>query len=151
MTNKITNALLILAVGGLMLASAAAQTTTTTTPAAPAASTPAPAPAPATNGPTKSVTSGPGVYDNGHPRINQVDQRQQNQQQRISNDIKDGKMTPAQAAQVEKQEAKIENHEKADIAKDGGTHVTKAQQKQLNRQEKRASRQIYKDKQSNKK
>ena len=153
MTNKITNALLILAVGGLMLASAAAQTTTTTTPAAPApaASTPAPAPAPATNGPTKSVTSGPGVYDKGHPRINQVDRRQQNQQQRISNDIKDGKMTPAQAAQVEKQDARIENQEKADIAKNGGTHLTKAQQRQINREQNRTSKKILKDQKSNKK
>jgi hypothetical protein len=139
MTNKLTNSLLVLAVGGLMFASAAAQTTTQ----APAANTPGPAG-------TNNVNSGPGVDDKGHPRINQVDNRQQNQQNRISNDIKDGKMTPAQAAQVEKQDARIENQEKADIAKDGGRHITKAQQRQLNREQTRVSRKINKDQKANK-
>jgi hypothetical protein len=143
MTKKIINSLLVLAVGGLMLGSAAAQTTT---PAAPAPPSTAPGPA----GPN-DVNSGPGVNDPGHPRINQTDQRQQNQQNRVANDIQDGKMTPGQAAHVEKQDARIENQEKADIAKDGGRHITKAQQRQLNREQNRVNHKILKDQQSNKK
>ena len=58
MNNKFTNSLLILAVGGLMLAgSASAQTSTTTSGA------------------------GPGVVDPGHPRVNEVNRREENQQQ----------------------------------------------------------------------
>jgi len=147
MTNKLTNSLLVLAVGGLMFASAAAQTTTPAAPGtipAPSAVTPSGQLRP------DNVNSGPGVDDKGHPRINQLDNRQQNQQNRISNDIKDGKMTPAQAAQVEKQDARIENQEKADIAKDGGRHITKAQQKQINREQTRVSRKINKDQKANK-
>jgi hypothetical protein len=139
MTNKITNSLLVLVVGGLMIGSAAAQTTT-----------PAPAAPPPVPVGTNNVNSGPGVQDQGHPRINQVDNRQQNQQNRVANDIQDGKMTPAQAAQVEKSDARIENQEKADIAKDGGRHITKAQQRQLNREQTRVSRKINKDQKSNK-
>jgi uncharacterized lipoprotein YajG len=146
MTNKLTNSLLVLAVGGLMFASAAAQTTTQAAPG----TSPAPPVATQTPAQTNNVNSGPGVDDKGHPRINQVDNRQQNQQNRISNDIKDGKMTPAQAAQVEKQDARIENQEKADIAKDGGRHITKAQQRQLNREQTRVSRKINKDQKANK-
>jgi hypothetical protein len=126
-----------------MSASAAAQTTTSPAPG----TNPAP---PAATAPSGAVNSGPGVNDPGHPRINQLDKRQQNQQNRISNDIKDGKMTPAQAAQVEKQDARIENQEKADIAKDGGRHITKAQQRQLNREQTRVSRKINRDQKANK-
>ncbi|HEY4813177.1 MAG TPA: hypothetical protein VIH58_00800 [Chthoniobacterales bacterium] len=146
MTNKLTNSLLVVAVGGLMFASAAAQTTTQANPG----TTPPPASSP--SGPTgaNNVNSGPGVDDQGHPRINQLDNRQQNQQNRVSNDIKDGKMTPGQAAQVEKQDARIENQEKADIAKDGGRHITKAQQRQINREQTRVSRKINKDQKANK-
>ena len=130
-----------------MLASAAAQTTNTTTPApGPAASTPAQPAAPATNGPAKSVASGPGVWDKGHPRIDQVDRREQNQQNRIANGLKNGTMTAQQAAHVEKQEAKIQNQEKRDIAKNGGTHLTWQQKQQLNREQNHVSNKIHKDK-----
>ena len=37
------------------------------------------------------------------------------------------------------------------LLKNGGTHLTKAQQRQLNREQNRVSHKIYKDKQSNKK
>jgi hypothetical protein len=132
-----------------MLASATAQTTNTTT-QAPVAPTTGSAPTPAGTGQSgaQSVASGPGVYDKGHPRIDQTDRRQQRQQNRIANGLKNGTMTPAQAAQVEKRDARIENQEKTDIAKNGGTHLTKAQQQQINREQNRTSRQIYKDKHS---
>jgi hypothetical protein len=54
-----------------------------------------------------STTSGagPGVVDPGHPRVNQVNGREENQQQRIGNGIKSGKLNSQQAANLEKRES----------------------------------------------
>jgi len=124
MNNKFSNSLLILAVGGLMAAgSAAAQT------------------ANVTSGP------GPGVVDPGHPRVNQVNHREQNQQRRIGNGIKSGKLNSQQAAHLEKREASVQNREQKDMAQHNG-HLTKAEQKGINRQQNRISKTIYKDKHS---
>jgi len=122
MTNKIINSLLVLAVGGLMLTgSAVAQTANTTSGA------------------------GPGVVDPGHPRVNEVNQREENQQQRIANGIKNGSLSSQQAANLEKREASVQKQEQADMAKHNG-HLTKVEQRQLNRRENRISKSIYKDK-----
>jgi hypothetical protein len=125
MINKITKSLLILAVGGLMVVGvASAQTQDSNTSGA-----------------------GPGQYDPNHPRVNEVNNREQNQQDRIANGVKNGTMTPGQAAHVEKQEQHIENQEKADMAAHNG-HLTKREQKQLNREQNHTSKEIYKDKHS---
>ena len=121
MNNKFTNSLLILAVGGLMLAgSASAQTSTTS-------------------------GAGPGVVDPGHPRVNQVNGREENQQQRIGNGIKSGNLNSKQASNLEKRETSVQNREQKDMAKNNG-HLTKAEQKGINRQQNRISKSIYKDK-----
>lgn len=126
MNNKFTKSLITLAVGGLMLAgSASAQTSTTTSGA------------------------GPGVVDPGHPRVNQVNRREENQQQRIGNGIKSGKLNAQQASNLEKREANVQNREKKDMAKNNG-HLTKAEQNGINRQQNRISRSIAKDKAENK-
>jgi hypothetical protein len=124
MLNKIAKSLSILAVGGLILVGAAAAQTQSNTSGA-----------------------GPGVDDPGHPRVNEVNQREQNQQDRIANGLKNGTMTPGQAAHVEKQEQHIENQEKRDMAKNNG-HLTKAEQKQLNKEQNKTSKEIYRDKHS---
>jgi hypothetical protein len=122
MINKIANSLLVLAVGGLMLAgSAAAQTNSNTSGA------------------------GAGVDDPNHPRVNQINQREQNQQNRIANGIKNDKLTPGQAARLEKGQQRLVNNEKKDMAANKG-HLTKKDQRQLNREANRQSRKIYKDK-----
>src|SRR5579863_7988995 len=95
--NKLTNSLLVLAVGGLMFAgSAAAQTTTSTSGA------------------------GPGVVDPGHPRVNEVNGREGNQQQRIANGIQNGTLNSKQTANLENRETALQNKEQADMAKNGG-------------------------------
>jgi hypothetical protein len=120
MTN-ITKSLLVLAVGGLMaIGSAAAQQSNTS-------------------------GAGAGVNDPNHPRVNQVNQREQNQQNRIANGIKNDKLTPGQAANLEKGQQRLQNNEKKDMAKDNG-HLTKQNQKQLNKEANRQSAKIYKDK-----
>jgi len=122
MNNIFTKSLLTLAVGGLMIAgSAAAQTSTTTSGA------------------------GPGVVDPGHPRVNQVNRREGNQQQRIGNGIKSGKLNSQQATNLEKRETSVQNREKKDMSEHNG-HLTKAEQNGINRQQNRVSKSIYKDK-----
>jgi hypothetical protein len=124
--NKLTNSLLVLAVGGLMFAgSAAAQTATTT------------------------AGAGPGVVDPGHPRVNQVNNRETRQQQRIANGISKGTVNSKEASNLEKRETVLQNQEQKDMAKHNG-HLTKAEQAHLNQRENRISKSIYKDKHNNK-
>jgi hypothetical protein len=121
MSNRITQFLSILAVGGLMfVGSAAAQ---------------------------NSNTSGAGAdkVDPGHPRVNQVNGRETNQQNRIANGVKNGKLTPGQTAHLEKGEQSLQNNEKKDMAKDNG-HLTKANQHQLNKEANHMSKRIADDK-----
>jgi len=94
-----------------------------------------------------STTSGagPGVVDPGHPRVNQVNGREENQQQRIGNGVKSGKLSSQQTANLEKRETSVQNREQKDMAKNNG-HLTKAEQKGINRQQNRISKSIYKDK-----
>jgi hypothetical protein len=125
MNNTFTKSLLVLAVGGLMITgSASAQTSTTS-------------------------GAGPGVVDPGHPRVNQVNGREENQQQRIGNGVKNGTLTSKQTANLENRENNVQNREKADMAKNNG-HLTKAEQNGINRQQNRISNSIAKDKASNK-
>jgi len=117
---KITHSLLVLAVGGLMVTgSAIAQTTTS--------------------------GAGPGVVDPGHPRVNEVNQREQNQQKRIANGVKSGQLTAGETRRLERGEQRLQNNEKKDMAKDNG-HLTKQDQRQLNREANHMSKRIYKDK-----
>ena len=121
MINQISKSLLILAVGGLMFTgSAIAQTTTTS-------------------------GAGPGVVDPGRPRVNQVNGRETNQQNRIANGVKNGSLSPKQTSNLENREASVQNREKKDMAAHNG-HLTKAEQNGINRQQNRISKSIYKDK-----
>ena len=122
--DKITNSLLVLAAGGLMLlGSAAAQ--------------------------TDNSKAGPGAVDPGHPRVNQVNRRQTRQQKRIAQGVKNGSLNPKETARLEKREAGVQRQEQRDMAKHNG-HLTKAEQHQLNRRENRISRTISKDKHKHK-
>ena len=125
---KTTKSLLVLAVGGLLFAgSAAAQTAASNT----------------------SSGAGPGAVDPGHPRVNQVNRRQGKQQQRIANGIQNGSLNPKEAAHLVKREASVQKREQADMAKHNG-HLTKAEQKGINRQQHRISRSIARDKHNDK-
>jgi hypothetical protein len=89
--------------------------------------------------------AGAGVVDPDHPRVNQVNQREQNQQDRIANGVKNDKLTPGQTANLEKGEQRLQNNQKKDMAADNG-HLTKTDQKQLNKEANHMSNKIYKDK-----
>lgn len=80
-----------------------------------------------------------------HPRVNEVNQRLDNQQARINQGLANGTMTGKQAARDEAHDANIAKRESADEAKHNG-HLTKGEQNRLNRSENKNSRRIYKQK-----
>jgi len=92
------------------------------------------------------------IYDDKHNATKQtadpnseVGQRAQNQQDRIAQGVKDGQLTAGETARLEKSETKINNEMRNDRAADGGK-LTPAEKTQINRQQNRESRQIYKAK-----
>lgn len=91
---------------------------------------------------TNTSGAGPGKDDPGHPRVNEVNQRQQNQQDRIANGEKSGALTPHESAKLERQQGRIDRSEKRDMAEHNG-HLTKGEQSNLNRRQNRASANIY--------
>jgi hypothetical protein len=122
MKSKIGSLLLVVAMGGMMLVgSAAAQ---------------------------QGSGAGPGAVDLGHPRVNQVNRREARQHRRIANGVRNDTLTPRQTARLEHREAHLQRVERADIAKHNG-HLTKQEQRNLNRRENRISRSIARDKAKN--
>jgi hypothetical protein len=59
--------------------------------------------------------------------------------------VKSGKLTPHQAKQLHREDHAIRGQERADAAAHGG-HITKPEQRQLDREENRSSRRIYNEK-----
>ena len=120
MFNKIRHSLFVLAAASLLLmGSAAAQNNT--------------------------AGAGPGVVDPGHPRVNQVNRREQRQQNRIGNGVKSGQLTPGETRRLERGEQRLQHNEKKDMAKDNG-HLTKQDQRQLNHEANHMSKRIAADK-----
>lgn len=81
----------------------------------------------------------------GHPRVNEVNNRLDNQQNRIDKGVANGTMSQKQAARDETHDANIARRESVDEAKHNG-HLTKAEQNHLNHAENRDSSHIYKQK-----
>jgi hypothetical protein len=74
-----------------------------------------------------------------------IEQRKENQQDRIANGVKSGQLTAGETANLEKKEAAINKETAADRAANGGK-LTGAEKAQINRQQNRMSKQIYQDK-----
>ncbi len=70
--------------------------------------------------------------DPGHPRVNEVDTRIDNQEQRVQSQAAEGKITSAQAARDDAKLTREQDSTNADIAKNGG-HLTKGEDKNLNK------------------
>jgi hypothetical protein len=91
------------------------------------------------------------IYDDKHNDAvqhygdNEAGQRRYNQQQRISNGIGSGEMTPAEAAKSEHREQNITQSIVGDRAANGG-HLTSAERSNINRRQNGAGRQIYREK-----
>lgn len=78
----------------------------------------------------------------GHPRVNEVNQRVDNQQARTEKGLDNGTITGKQAARDESHDANIAQRASVDEAKHNG-HLTRAETARLNRSENRNSRRIH--------
>jgi hypothetical protein len=56
----------------------------------------------------------------GHPRVNEVDHRLENQQNRINAGVAKGQISPRQAVRDERRDARVERQLSRDEAKHGG-------------------------------
>src|SRR5579883_1436773 len=76
------------------------------------------------------------------PRVREVNHRLQNQHNRVEQGEKNGTLTQKQANHIEREKRRM-------MAQDGG-HLTKQDQRRLNRQENRVSNEINRDEAGNK-
>ena len=74
-----------------------------------------------------------------------VQERKENQQDRIANGVKSGQLTAGETANLETKEAAINGETKADRAANGGK-LTAAEKAKINGQQNKLSKQIYADK-----
>lgn len=84
----------------------------------------------------------PQVTDPGHPRVNEVQQRIDNQESRVDRGISDGQIDAKQAAHDDSKLAREQHSLNQDEAKNGG-HITRGEQRNLNARLNRGSRQIH--------
>lgn len=82
----------------------------------------------------------------GHPRVNEVNNRINHQQERTNKGIANGTITGKQAANDERRDANIAQRTSADEAKHNG-HLTRREQTNLNHAENRNSRRIHRQRQ----
>ena len=80
-------------------------------------------------------------WQKAHPRREQVNNRLNNQNHRINNELKEGEITQQQANQLHKQDWQIRQEER-DMASQNNTHITKLEQQTLNQQENHVSEEI---------
>ena len=81
--------------------------------------------------------------DNSQPQT--INQRKENQQDRIANGVQSGQLTAGETKHLENKEADI-NHEETDMRKLDNGHLTAADRTTLNQQQNHVSNQIYDDK-----
>jgi hypothetical protein len=79
-----------------------------------------------------------------------INQRKENQQDRIAQGVKSGQLTPGETSKLEHQEAGINKEERGMRAQDNG-HLTKSDKSLINKQQNQESKRIYRDKHNGKK
>ena len=79
-----------------------------------------------------------------------INQRKENQQDRIAQGVKSGQLTPGETSKLEHQEAGINKEERGMRAQDNG-HLTKGDKALINKQQNQESKRIYRDKHNGKK
>src|SRR3984957_10716692 len=78
-------------------------------------------------------------------KAQEIQQRKENQQDRIANGVTNGSLTPHETANLEHKEAGL-NHEIRHDRKQNGGNLTNKEKAQINRQQNKLSRNIYRDK-----
>ena len=79
------------------------------------------------------------------PKDPTVNQRRENQQDRIANGVQSGQLTAGETKNLESREANVNREIKDDRTANGGT-LTPQERNQVNRQQNNLSKSIYKDK-----
>jgi len=74
-----------------------------------------------------------------------VARRQERQQQRIGNGVKNGSLTAGETSKLEKKESNLNKEVRSDRKANGG-NLTNNEKKQINKQQNKLSKQIYDDK-----
>ena len=74
-----------------------------------------------------------------------INQRKENQQDRIANGIQSGQLTAGEAGKLEKKESEV-NQEERDMRKPDNGHLTAADRATLNQQQNKLSKSIYNQK-----
>jgi hypothetical protein len=82
-------------------------------------------------------------WEKNHPRREQVNNRLENQHDRIAKEVKEGEMSKGKAARLSKEDRQIRQEERL-MARQNGGHITKGEQATLNQQENAVSKQIGK-------
>lgn len=88
-----------------------------------------------------SACAGEGQWAKNHPRRDQVNDRLENQNRRINQEVKEGEISKRQAAKLHREDRQIRQEERAMASQNGG-HITQQEQRTLNQQENLVSRQI---------
>jgi len=84
-------------------------------------------------------------WEKDHPRRDEVNDRLENQNQRIREGRENGTVTPREAHRLHREDRAIRRQERR-YARHHGGHISKGEQKKLNREENRVSGQIYDEK-----
>ena len=80
-------------------------------------------------------------WERDHPRRDQVNDRLQNQNRRINQEVREGEISKAKASQLYREDHAIRQEERT-MSKFNSGHITPAEQKSLNQQENAVSGQI---------
>jgi hypothetical protein len=140
--NKMT---LLSAALAAFLLPATAQTSSSSSPDA--SSAPTTTTGPTSSAPTSSApkTTSTSPSQNTPETGKRINQRKENQQDRIGNGISNGELTAGEAGSLEKKESQI-NSEEQQMRKADDGHLTTADREKLQQQQNQVSHQIYQDK-----
>jgi hypothetical protein len=83
------------------------------------------------------------------PKEGSVNDRRQDQQQRIANGVQSGQLTAGETKRLETREAKL-NHEIKDDRQANGGKLTAQERRNINQRQNRVSHQIYRQKHNSK-
>jgi len=93
------------------------------------------------NAVSKQINKDEAQWAKDHPRRDQVNDRLENQNKRINQEVKEGELTQGQAAKLHHEDNQILQEER-DMSSQNSGHITKQEQNVLNQQENGVSKQI---------
>jgi hypothetical protein len=95
--------------------------------------------------PAVAQNNGSAAPDSSTPSGQTIQQRKENQQDRIANGVKSGELTAGETSNLEKKESNL-NQEERDMRSEDNGHLTSTDKATLNQQQNKLSNQIYQEK-----